>query len=1134
MNLRMIAVQLLIVLILITAIPAANSQQGNLRGPKSATPKYFEPQQQFQGGIRSRIYGPITSSDTLWQISQNYRPNSSLSVYQVMQAIFELNPDAFEQQNINLLKNGSMLTMPSENYISGINRKQAQQKSELDSENLQTKTSKQPPIQTKNTTSLDQTRELIDKKLLAIDESQNRQFLAIREQFSESITSVQNILDENKRLFERLDKVNADIDDMRSEEQQKSLQMNQMGKSIEELLDKSRQDDAKKAAQLAQKNTSWFDSSIIIILLFTLPVLLALTAFAYWMIKRKSLAVLKPEDDIDDFSLDPISAEMDDLSDALSAELSGESNDDLDDDNFFDDLPDDVLSEELEEAFDEEVKSDIEEPLVEEFDDLGDEGLKEEFEVGAGVVEQDDLDSLFADDDETSTEVQDTDVNSELGNVLVEDDEQNADVIESEEDDSLLAPIESEGEKIIDSVVIDEEPPEISIDELLDESIDKSVENPLIDDSEDINEDVLQNLDKEIALQNDELDSITGSLIDELEQIEQMSSMIPDDDDELPEGEGSQLDIQKLDDLREEIDELGEEDKDDEIEIDISEVLNETLQSAASEELAETEQLDESEEQVEADALSETESAVETEALVEPRATAESKESVESESESESAIEVEESVDSGATPEAEGIVEPEQATEAKESVGQESTAESKKSVEPEQATEAKESVGQESTAEAKKSVEPEQATELEESVDLESAAEAKKSVMPESTAELEASVEPESTAESEASVEPELTAESEASFEPELTAESEASVEPESAAESEASVLPQSAVESEVSVEPDEITEAEDIVESEPQIVDNVDDEDLFDTELSLEKDFDVPANNDKTLDEDQLEKALEDFEKEELDDVLEDLTSNVSAPVSSLDDLKFSANDFVTKNQTSQSAPLPTLDDLETIEDFDDSELEHAFDEDFGEESLESSPNSRDDLDDLPGLGEWLDEDVVKPDDKQMETVEGKDVIEELEDLSFDEMLESIDFDNELSLAAGEEEDEEDTGLDINALLDESHQSKDLDTDEQDAEDFLDVESLLNDSVSAESGDEIDKALDLEFPLEPFVTEQDNLRMIDVDADEGLGAKLDLAHAYIEIGEKESAKELLDEILQKGNAEQVVEVKIILDSLDK
>jgi pilus assembly protein FimV len=832
MNLRKIAVQLLILLILVTAIPAANSQQGNLRGPKSATPKIFEPQQQFQERMRSSIYGPIVSSDTLWQISQNYHPNNSLSIYQVMQAIFELNPGAFEHQNINFLKKGSMLRMPSENYISGINRKQAQKKSELDSQNLQTKTSKQPSLQTKNTTSSDQTQELIDKKLMAIDESQNRQFLAFREQFFESVNSVQNILDENKRLFERLDKVNADIDGMRSEEQQKSLQMNQMGKSIEELLDKSRLNDAKKVAQLAQKNTSWLDSPIIIILLFTLPVLLAFTASAYWMIKRKSLAVLKPEKaDIDDFSLDPISAEMDDLSDALSAELSGEGN----------------------------------------------------------------------------------------------------------------------------------------------------------DDSEDINGDVLQNLDKEIALQNQELDSITGSLIDELEQIEQMSSMIPDDDDELPEGEESQLDIQKLDDLREEVDEFSEEDKDDEIEIDISEVLNETLQSTTSEELAETEL------------------AVETEALADP----------------------------------------------------------------------------------------ELAAEVEESVEPESAAEAEALVDSESTVEVEESVELESAVESEASVE---------------------------------------SAEAHESVVPDEITEAEERVESEPQIDDNIDDEDLFDTELSLEKVFEVPANSDKSLDEDQLEKALEDFDKEELDGVLEDLTSNVSAPISSLDDLKFSANDFVTKNQTSQSAPLPTLDGLETVEDFDDSELDNAFDEDFGEESLESLPNNRDDL---PRLGEWLDEDVVKPDDKQMETVEGKYVIEELEDLSFDEMLESIDFDNELSVAAGEKEDEEDTGLDITALLDESHQSKDLDTNEQDAEDFLDVESLLNESVSAESGDEIDKALNLEFALEPFVTEQDNLRMIDVDADEGLGAKLDLAHAYIEIGEKASAKELLDEILQKGNAEQVVEVKIILDSLD-
>ena len=1012
MNLRKIAVQLLIVLMFVTAIPAANSQQGNLRGPKSATPKYFEPQRQFQGGARSSTYGPIVSSDTLWQISQNYRPNSSLSIYQVMQAIYELNPDAFEQQNINFLKNGSMLTMPSENYISGIDSKQAQEKSELDSQNLQTKISKQPSLQTKKTTTLDQTRELIDKKILAIDEAQNRQFLAIREQFSESITSVQNILDENKKLFERLDKVNTDIDDIRSEEQQKSFQMNQMGKSIEELLDKSRQDDAEKAAQLVQKNKTWFDSPIILILLFTLPVLLALTAFAYWMIKRRSLAVLKPkEDDIDDFSLDPIAAEMDDLSDALSAALSGEGNDDLDDDNLFDDLQDDVLSGELEEAFNDEIKSDIEEPTTEEFDDLGDKGFKEEFEVGAGVVDQDDLDSLFAEDDDALIEAQDTDVNSELDNVLVENDEKNSADSELEEDDSLLAPIESEVEKIIDSVVIDEEQPEISIDELLDESIDKSVENPLIDDSEDINEDVLQNLDKEIASQNEELDSVTGSLLDELEQIEQVRSMIPDDDDELPEGEESQLDIQKLDDLREEIDEFGEENKDDEIEIDISEVLNETLQSAASEELVETKLIDGVEEQVE------------TEALVEPVSSVEAKESA---------------VETQASDESESVVETQASDES------ESAVESQASVELEQ-----EAVSEE-LSKSKEQVEPQQTTKANKS--------------------------------------------------------------PES----------------------EEVTGTEDSIESQSQIDDNMDEEDWLNTELSPEQDFEVPANSDSTLNEDQLEKALEDFEKQELDDVLEDLTSNVPAPINSLDDLEFSANDFVTKNQASQPAPIPTLDGIESTEDFDDSELDNAFDEDFGEGPFELSQNNRDDLDDLPGLGEWLDDDVVKPDDKQIEIIDGKDIIEELEDSSFDEMLESIDFDNELSAAAGENEDKDNAGFDVTILLDESPKSEDLDVNEEDAEDFLDVESLLNESVSAESDDEIDRALDLEFPLEPFVTEQDNLRMIDVDADDGLGAKLDLAHAYIEIGEKESAKELLDEILQKGNAEQVAEVKSILNSLDK
>ena len=297
------------------------------------------------------------------------------------------------------------------------------------------------------------------------------------------------------------------------------------------------------------------------------------------------------------------------------------------------------------------------------------------------------------------------------------------------------------------------------------------------------------------------------------------------------------------------------------------------------------------------------------------------------------------------------------------------------------------------------------------------------------------------------------------------------------------------------------------------------------DDEELLEVEFDAPASKDSTLDEDQLEKALEDFEKEELDEVLEDLTSNESASISSLDDLEFSADDFVTKEQKTEPAPTtsPTSDEVESIDEFDDSELESAFDE----TTDESAQSSSDELDDLPGLGDWLGDDDVKS-NKQAATNDDADVIDELEDSSFDEMLESIDLDED-TIAT----EEDDTGFDIAALLDETTLEEDTDLEQQDSEDFLDVEALLNESDDAESDDEWDRALDLDVPLEPFVSEQDGLQMIDVDADDGLGAKLDLAHAYIEIGEEESAKELLDEILQKGSEEQITAAKKVLDKLD-
>ncbi|MGF1691927.1 FimV/HubP family polar landmark protein [Photobacterium kagoshimensis] len=64
----------------------------------------------YQGSYQ---YGPTRANETLWGISSKYRPSSSVSVYQVIGAIYRANPQAFEANNIHGLIPGSRLDMPT-------------------------------------------------------------------------------------------------------------------------------------------------------------------------------------------------------------------------------------------------------------------------------------------------------------------------------------------------------------------------------------------------------------------------------------------------------------------------------------------------------------------------------------------------------------------------------------------------------------------------------------------------------------------------------------------------------------------------------------------------------------------------------------------------------------------------------------------------------------------------------------------------------------------------------------------------------------------------------------------------------------------------------------------------------------
>lgn len=69
----------------------------------------------------------VRSNDTLWQVAERVRPNNNVSVYQMMMALFERNPQAFADNNINNLRAGAELDIPDAGAINSLSASDARQ-----------------------------------------------------------------------------------------------------------------------------------------------------------------------------------------------------------------------------------------------------------------------------------------------------------------------------------------------------------------------------------------------------------------------------------------------------------------------------------------------------------------------------------------------------------------------------------------------------------------------------------------------------------------------------------------------------------------------------------------------------------------------------------------------------------------------------------------------------------------------------------------------------------------------------------------------------------------------------------------------------------------------------------------------
>jgi len=70
-------------------------------------------------------YGIVRKGDNLWTIAEKLRPDESISIYQVMMALLQSNPDAFVDGNVNRLKVGHVLRIEDAGLLTAMSHKEA-------------------------------------------------------------------------------------------------------------------------------------------------------------------------------------------------------------------------------------------------------------------------------------------------------------------------------------------------------------------------------------------------------------------------------------------------------------------------------------------------------------------------------------------------------------------------------------------------------------------------------------------------------------------------------------------------------------------------------------------------------------------------------------------------------------------------------------------------------------------------------------------------------------------------------------------------------------------------------------------------------------------------------------------------
>lgn len=1073
-----------------TAASNAVAQGTQIQGPRDAADVY--------SGV---VYGPIDRSDTLWAISSQYRKSQQFTVYQVMLAIYELNPQGFVNRNFNTMVNGTTLQLPTDRYIARIDPQRARVKAQQDDLALTQSAGRQgqntdnmsgaqpepanlkPDIPLVNKKELDAAEKQFQLQINSLKRQQAGIVNDFGQQLEQSIQATQSIVDENKLVLEKLAKKDEEFIALKTELSENfQAKLDEQAAQIQELREfvalAKRQDKAEQEGSFG----TLIRKPIFIIIATTVAFFLVFVLVALLLLRKpKNENVDAEEKDAEKISLDdPISKDADDL---LAILNGGDVSDD--------DLLDDILSDELEESIN-EVALDSND-----FGEIDDEMLVPNQKAKKS---QDELGDALSDLDSDDTSLDDDMLNSEFEGIDLDGDDIDLDSRDSSIDESVafdglddepnevdidsileeqsvdISQVEAdaskqlrEGDDLSDDgtsfaenlaepgllpIQDDDEQSEIDIDDLLEQSaLDGDVPRGLsLGRSGEIDEKVIEQIEAEIAEKNIELNTLTESFDEELANNDFVDddSDIDDDDLELNITGASSSDTQKAIRPLDELTKGLEEDiadaianKDDE---DLVKVLDsQNLDDPLSAELLVNLGADVSDDDIDADI---------EHLLTQPLA---------------------DEIDD---------VDIDSASVLEDSLNELQTG----------------------------TIDFEQHEELTD--DLDDALLDENSRLASDSAVLE------------------LTDDEDE--EPE-------DIDIDSVLDDSLNDLINNQLEdSDLDLEEDDSFKLDEI-KSEPEAEPNH----HLDSERALE---DLIANAEGREDKHQ---ELDDFSP----DMLTELDSSDALDEIELDDIEL--DDIELDSLSDLAIPDLAIPDLSLIE-ADESESENGLGLDdipsfanpktsFDSEQGNASAGSDDGLLDLPGLDDWLedgdgDDELAQALDKFNETDSEDDVLREIEDSDFDSLLAEMDNisdqktaaeidklvdedPSETAIESGTDKIKTDTldnpDLDLTALFDESTV--------ENSKDFIEVDSLLQESEHLTPATDDELALDLDMSLDKFLNNEPE---IDVDLDADQSSNLDLARVYIDMEDNEAAIEVLEEVLQKGNDEQKEEAQGLLQRL--